>query len=655
MNTDSKMLFATPMSVVDSSFFVELSQRKLNVLKLDTSYQQVIGYFDYRSLGPEQAPHLNIGENSFDEEEKVLDSVPLNSAFLCKGNILNVNSIDEFRNVNKKDFLREAAVSILVKIKDKTFIKDPSVLSAFAALSFADLKKYKFYYWFAFPQLQSRWTTTSFTDGFEFKLKKSETFKQQFYIIDQNGQNLSLLPLSSLFDPSIDRSQLKILFIDTCSYENTSAYILRNFLTALSFLNFENVEIQVAKISYPEKSFTMKLKNDEYNSPKYTDPTYIPPVSGWERTSRGKLGPKLADLGELIDPLQLADQAIDLNLQLMKWRLAPELNLQAVKNSKVLILGAGTLGSYIARCLLAWGVRKISFVDSGKVSFSNPVRQPLFNYEDCLKGGSPKAEAAAANLKKIFPLVDAIGYDLAIPMIGHSIKDEKKEQQEYFELVKLYEEHDAVFICLDSRESRWLPTLLGYSMNKIVINSALGFESYLVIRHGGINPTIDIKEQHSGRLGCYFCNDIVAPKDSLTDRTLDQMCTVTRPGVALMASSLATEMFVSIVESPDKQYTEHTVSTKTNILGSLPHQLRGFLHNFELLKLSSHNFQYCTACSIPVVKGIREEGWNFVKKALNSDTFLEDLTGLKEFQNKAEEAALMMDDFEDDELEDALI
>jgi hypothetical protein len=33
-----------------------------------------------------------------------------------------------------------------------------------------------------------------------------------------------------------------------------------------------------------------------------------------------------------------------------------------------------------------WGVRTITFVDSAKVSFSNPARQPLFEYEDCLDG-----------------------------------------------------------------------------------------------------------------------------------------------------------------------------------------------------------------------------------------------------------------------------
>ena len=48
-------------------------------------------------------------------------------------------------------------------------------------------------------------------------------------------------------------------------------------------------------------------------------------------------------------------------------------------------------------------MRTITLVDSARVSFSNPVRQPLFDFEDCLNGGKPKAPCAAEKLKKIFP------------------------------------------------------------------------------------------------------------------------------------------------------------------------------------------------------------------------------------------------------------
>jgi hypothetical protein len=50
--------------------------------------------------------------------------------------------------------------------------------------------------------------------------------------------------------------------------------------------------------------------------------------------------------------ISLADTAVDLNLKLMRWRLAPTLQLEKVAQTKCLLLGAGTLGCYVARCLL---------------------------------------------------------------------------------------------------------------------------------------------------------------------------------------------------------------------------------------------------------------------------------------------------------------
>lgn len=59
----------------------------------------------------------------------------------------------------------------------------------------------------------------------------------------------------------------------------------------------------------------------------------------------------------------------------------------------------------------------------------------------------------------------------------------------------------------DSRESRWFPTLLSNKYSKICLAVALGFDSFLIIRHGisvrSYNPEI-----HGERLACYFCNDI---------------------------------------------------------------------------------------------------------------------------------------------------
>ena len=70
------------------------------------------------------------------------------------------------------------------------------------------------------------------------------------------------------------------------------------------------------------------------------------------------------------------------------------IDTEMLAQQKILLLGAGTLGCAVARGLLGWGIRDITFVGSGKVSYSNPARQCLFEFEDCTNR-SYKAVAAA--------------------------------------------------------------------------------------------------------------------------------------------------------------------------------------------------------------------------------------------------------------------
>lgn len=83
---------------------------------------------------------------------------------------------------------------------------------------------------------------------------------------------------------------------------------------------------------------------------------------------------------------------------------------------------------------------------------------------------------------------------------------ENAVKADFERLRDLIDDHDVIFLLMDTRESRWLPTVMGRAAGKIVMNAALGFDTFMVMRHG-VPGTGDTPAD----LGCYFCNDVVAP------------------------------------------------------------------------------------------------------------------------------------------------
>lgn len=329
--------------------------------------------------------------------------------------------------------------------------------------------------------------------------------------LEELGFQWSISALSSYeegFFDDVDPTDRYVCFADPSTFPQNPGWMLRNLLVLIrQRWKLNNVQILCYRDTH--------LKRDEPNSvilqlesPETAPSDDLPEVKGWEKNKNGKLTSRLVDLSAHMDPTRLADQAVDLNLRLIKWRIAPNIDLDVIKNTKCLLLGAGTLGSYVSRNLMGWGVRKITFVDNAKVSYSNPVRQPLFDFKDCLEGGAKKAERAAEALSEIYPGVDAEGHVLSVPMAGHPIVEEEKVKGEFDTLKKLIDEHDAIFLLMDTRESRWLPTVMGKAAGKIVLNAALGFDTFVVMRHG-----LKARGKEEEEVGCYFCNDVVAPAD----------------------------------------------------------------------------------------------------------------------------------------------
>uniref|UniRef100_A0A8C4GKU8 Ubiquitin-like modifier-activating enzyme ATG7 n=1 Tax=Dicentrarchus labrax TaxID=13489 RepID=A0A8C4GKU8_DICLA len=605
---DLKLQFAPFSSALEAGFWHQLTQKKLNDYRLDESPKSIKGY--YYNGDPLGLPtRLTLEFSAFE-----VDGPTPARCCPAVGTLYNTNTLDAFKTTDKKALLEKEAKEIWDTIQSGEALKDPSILCRFLLLTFA-------------VRINSFLKKSYIND---FMCDYLSIFLSLFWLF--------LIHFLTTFFSGFE--EVTVGVYDPCTLSQHPGWPLRNLLVLLAnrwgskldtveVLCFRDRTLQGSRTIQHSLIFQIKLPELPHNSA-------CPKSVGWEKNPKGAMGPRMVNLSECMDPKRLAESSVDLNLKLMRWRLVPSLDLDKVVSTKCLLLGAGTLGCNVARTLMGWGVRHITFVDNAKISYSNPVRQPLYEFEDCLGGGKAKAMAAVDRLTKIFPGVNAEGYNMSIPMPGHPVNFSQatlsQAQRDVEQLEKLISKHDVVFLLMDTRESRWLPTVIAASKRKLVVNAALGFDTFVVMRHGlkkppvsqsasagadsspssGSAPSVPGSSLFSNipghKLGCYFCNDVVAPGDSTRDRTLDQQCTVSRPGLAMIAGALAVEMMVSILQHSEGGYavassSDDRMNEPPTSLGLVPHQIRGFLSRFDNVLPASLAFDKCTACS-PIVSSI---------------------------------------------------
>lgn len=696
--------FAPFQSVVDEGFWHRLSSLKLNKLGIDDSPIPISGFYAPCSHA-QVSNHLSLLTESLPteaSEQACTSSVSLGNRNKCSvpGTIYNTNTFEGYQSLDKQSLLKAETKKIWDDIHSGKALEDSAALSRFLIISFADLKKWNFYYWFAFPALvlepaatlvgikpASQWLSPEETESLSAACKEwrnsNLTADVPFFLVSiASDSSVTIRHLKDWEDCKGNGHKLLFGFYDPCHLPHNPGWPLRNYL-ALIFTkwNIRRIHFLCFRENRGFADMGMSLVGEALISvPEvWKDRNSVPNAVGWEY-NMGKKGSKCVNLAKAMDPTRLAISAADLNLKLMRWRALPSLDLNVLSATKCLLLGAGTLGCQVARMLMAWGVRKITLVDSGKVAMSNPLRQSLYTLNDCLNGGEFKAISAVKNLKQIFPAVEAEGVVMAIPMPGHPVPSQEEESvlNDCRRLHDLISSHDVVFLLTDTRESRWLPTLFSAASSKITITAALGFDSFLVMRHGAgpFSSSNNLKTQtlsgpadsvdtaslsHNNgpqRLGCYFCNDVVAPIDSTTNRTLDQQCTVTRPGLAPIASALAVELLVGILHHPHGIHAEgehanaNISANHEQPLGILPHQIRGSLPQFSQITLLGHSSGSCTACSETVVSKYQDRGMDFVLQAINHPTYLEDLTGLTDLMKSASSFDVDWDKDDDDDYAD---
>jgi ubiquitin-like modifier-activating enzyme ATG7 len=576
MATKIKMIHPKPMLTV--GFYTEYQNKILNEYKFENVIKPVYCFYEPK----EDNTFLRFEEYSFDisKNPQVTGKI-----FALEGLLVHYATQDSY---NKTENL------------EKVFnnLKETQNKYQFILFIYGDLKTFLFR--FKFVLLHNK--------GADYKISK---IKKE---LDPDFQK----KLNELSEKNKDKinedfayllSEDTLLLYDINSEINTIPTLIKNALYKFGSDKITSIIL----LKNIEKDLT--FKNSLFLTIQNVSIIPIEKEIETIQSSIHELEASTVDLKAMFNPETIAENAVDLNINLMKWRMCPYLNTEIIRTQKYLLVGAGTLGCHVSRALLGWGARHITFIDNGKVSYSNPVRQSLYTFEDSKNvGNNFKALLAAEKLKKIFPMVDAKGFNITIPLPGRTLID-KEAKEEYLKNLEILENQikdcDIMFLLTDSRESRWYPTVIAKAFNKLVITAAIGFDSYLVMRHGN----------NENKLGCYFCTDISTPGDTSGNRTLDQQCTISRPGVSMICSGLACELAMSCCNNALNRGDKDD---------DIPHQLRGNLINYEMQQF---NFIYntnCVACSDNIVKRYKEDREGFALGVMNDPYFIEKTCGIHE-------------------------
>jgi molybdopterin/thiamine biosynthesis adenylyltransferase/rhodanese-related sulfurtransferase len=168
--------------------------------------------------------------------------------------------------------------------------------------------------------------------------------------------------------------------------------------------------------------------------------------------------------------------------------LVPEIGMEGQEkllNAKVLLLGAGGLGSPTALYLAAAGVGTLGIVDDDTVDLSNLQRQVIHTTD---RIGTPKVDSAEVSIKAINPDVDVVKYETRLDASN---------------IMEIIEGYDVIVDGVDNFPTRYLLNDATVRLDIPVVSaSILGFDGQL-----------SVFKPHDGP--CYRCLYPVPPPAEL--------------------------------------------------------------------------------------------------------------------------------------------
>ena len=183
---------------------------------------------------------------------------------------------------------------------------------------------------------------------------------------------------------------------------------------------------------------------------------------------------------------------------------------QKLLAARVLVIGAGGLGSPAALYLASAGVGRLTLVDHDTVDLTNLQRQIAHT---TARVGSPKAESARAAIAAINPEVEVVAL---------------LERVDDARLAQLVQDADVVLDCTDNFATR-------HAVNRACVAHRVPLVSGAVIRFDG---QVSVFDPRTGDMPCYSC---LFPQDQAFEDVACSTMGVFAPLVGIVGAMQAAE------------------------------------------------------------------------------------------------------------------
>ncbi|MFN7093731.1 MAG: ThiF family adenylyltransferase [Burkholderiales bacterium] len=226
---------------------------------------------------------------------------------------------------------------------------------------------------------------------------------------------------------------------------------------------------------------------------------------------------------------------------------------QQLKNTKLLVVGAGGLGTLVSSFLVAAGVGKITLMDEDTIAITNLTRQIVYSEKDC---GQAKVLVLEKYLNSLNSECEINTY---ASFLNHSNADD------------IIAKHDVVVDCSDNFVSKYLVSDSCNLSNKPLITASIeGFNGQVIV----LLPNI-----------CYRC--------IFLDAKANASCSngdVIGPAVGIIASVQANEVF-KLITGLNSQSQLIQIDSLTNIVSNYTlNSNPGCINNHEV-QLASYEPQ----------------------------------------------------------------